>query len=126
MTLRLVHIELKQANEFIEALHRHHGPIQGHRYSIGAVDNAKLVGVVVVGRPVGGTHQNDWVEVTRCCTDGHQNACSFLYAAAARAGRELGFTRIQTYILADEMGSSLLASGWQYDRNSHPVGWHHD
>lgn len=60
------------------------------------------------------------------CTDGTANACSFLYAAAARAGRALGYDRIQTYILADEPGTSLKAAGWKFERMSHPVGWHHD
>jgi len=28
--------------------------------------------------------------------------------------------------LASETGVSLTASGWGFDRLSHPVGWHHD
>lgn len=67
----------------------------------------------------------DWTEVTRCCTDGARNACSFLYGAAARASTHLGFTRIQTYILDSETGVSLKACGWRFDRLSHPIGWHH-
>jgi hypothetical protein len=124
--LKLCHVELKAANEFIVRLHRHHGRAQGHRFSLGAVEEGELVGVIVVGRPVGGQHQDDWTEVTRCCTDGTRNACSFLYAAAARASDCLGFARIQTYILSDETGVSLRASGWTFERMSHPVGWHHD
>lgn len=124
--LRLHHVELKEANAFVEQLHRHHKRIQGHRFSLGADDGeGKLVGVVIVGRPVGGQHQSDWVEVTRLCTDGTKNACSFLYSAAARAGVALGFKRIQTYILKDEPGTSLKAAGWEFERMSHPVGWHH-
>lgn len=126
MSLELVHVELAEANAFVTAHHRHHKPIQGHRFSLGVLAPDRLVGVIVVGRPVGGQHQDDWVEVTRCCTDGGRNACSFLYGAAARAAKALGFARIQTYILADEPGVSLKASGWQYERLSHPVGWHHD
>lgn len=124
--LTLHHVELKEANEFIQRLHRHHGRIQGHRFSLGATLNGKLVGVIVVGRPVGGQHQYDWTEVTRCCTDGTKNACSFLYSAAAKASADLGFFKIQTYILKSELGTSLKASGWKFDRMSHPVGWHHD
>jgi hypothetical protein len=94
---------------------------------LGCIDEQNnLRGVVIVGRPVGGQHQGDWAEVTRLCTDGTENACSFLYAAAARAAKALGFVRIQTYILASETGVSLTASGWGFDRLSHPVGWHHD
>lgn len=124
--LSICHVELKEANEFVIRLHRHHGKIPGHRFSLGARMNGELVGVIIVGRPVGGQHQDDWVEVTRCCTDGTFNACSFLYGAAARAGQALGFSRIQTYLLKEEEGSSLKGSGWKFERMSHPVGWHHD
>lgn len=121
--MRLIHLELREANAFVERLHRHHKPIQGHRFSIGATKDGVLVGVAIVGRPVGGANQRIWLEVTRLCTDGTKNACSFLYGAAARAGRALGYERIQTYILKSEPGVSLKASGWQFDRLSHPVGW---
>lgn len=124
--MKLVHVELKEANEFIEKHHRHHKRIQGHRFSIGVEIDGELVGVAVVGRPVGGQKQREWVEVTRCCTNGARNACSFLYGAAARAAKNLGYKRIQTYILNEETGVSLRASGWKFDRLSHPVGWHHD
>lgn len=125
--LKLCHIELKDANAFVRAFHRHHSRIQGHRFSLGVVrGDGLLAGVIVIGRPVGGQHQGDWTEVTRCCTDGTYNACSFLYSAAARASDALGFRRIQTYILDSELGSSLKASGWRFERMSHPIGWHHD
>jgi hypothetical protein len=124
--VRLVHVELKAANAFVEELHRHHKRVQGHRFSLGAECDGRLVGVSVVGRPVGGQHPGEWLEVTRLCTDGTDNACSFLYGASARAGRALGYGRIQTYILADESGVSLKAAGWAFERLSHPVGWHHD
>lgn len=122
---QLTHLELKEANAFVEELHRHHKRIQGHRFSLGAKHDGKLVGVAIIGRPVGGANQHEWVEVTRLCTDGTFNCCSFLYGASARAAKALGYSRIQTYILRDETGLSLKASGWQFDRLSHPVGWHH-
>ena len=124
--MNLVHLELSAANAFVLELHRHHKKVQGHRFSIGAEKNGKLCGVAVVGRPVSGKNQDRWVEVTRLCTDGTRNACSFLYQAAARASKALGYERIQTYILEDETGTSLKACGWTFDRLSHPSGWHHD
>lgn len=124
--MRLEHVELSTANDFVERLHRHHKRIQGHRFSLGVSVGGVLRGVIVVGRPVGGQHQHDWVEAVRCCTDGAANACSFLYGAAARAASALGFDRIQTYILQDEPGTSLKAAGWRFERLSHPVGWHHN
>jgi hypothetical protein len=54
-------------------------------------------------------------EVTRLVTDGTKNACSILYASAARACKAMGYEYIQTYILEDELGTSLKASGWRFD-----------
>ena len=53
------------------------------------------------------------MEVTRLATDGTRNACSLLYGAAWRVSKEMGFRRLITYILADEPGTSLKASGWK-------------
>ena len=47
------------------------------------------------------------LEVNRLCTDGTKNACSFLYAAAWRAARAMGYRKIVTYILDTESGASL-------------------
>lgn len=48
-----------------------------------------------------------------------------LYAAAARACKALGFERIQTYILEDEPGVSLRASGWEYEGPAGGGQWKH-
>ena len=112
--MKLIHVELKVANQFIEEHHRHHRSIVGHRFSLGATNkDGQLVGVAIVGRPVARmTDSKRVVEVTRLCTDGTKQACSFLYGASARAARALGYEKIQTFILADESGVSLRASGW--------------
>jgi hypothetical protein len=111
--LQAVPVDLDLANDFVARFHRHHRPVVGHKYSIGAAANDELVGVVIVGRPVS-RHRDDGMtlEVTRLCTDGTKNACSFLYGAAARAAFALGYSRIGTYTLPEEGGASLLASGW--------------
>jgi hypothetical protein len=36
-----------------------------------------------------------------------------LYGAAWRATKALGYTRLITYTLASELGTSLTASGWR-------------
>lgn len=107
-------ITLEEANAFVAALHRHHPPAVGHKFSIGAIRDAAIVGVVIVGRPVS-RHRDDGLtlEVTRLCTDGSRNACSFLYGAAAKATFALGYRRIGTYTLPDEGGASLRAAGWK-------------
>ena len=116
MKLSVIPIELTDANAAIAAWHRHHQPCIGHRFSIGVVDEAGVLhGAAVVGRPVArlAGDPSQVLEVTRLVSNGTRNVCSMLYSAAARAGRELGFLRIHTYILADEeTGVSLKASGW--------------
>jgi len=114
MALKHGRITLDEANAFVRDHHRHHPPVVGHLFSIGAFSNDRLVGVVIVGRPVS-RHRDDGLtaEVTRLCTDGTKNACSFLYGKAARAAFALGFVRIGTYTLPEEGGASLRASGWK-------------
>ena len=110
----LVPISLKQANGFVTMYHRHHGAVQGCKFCEGVVDdNETIRGIAIVGRPVS-RHLDDGktVEITRLCTDGYKNACSFLYAACARIARTMGFKRIMTYILCSENGVSLRAAGW--------------
>jgi hypothetical protein len=128
MTLHIIPIELKDANALIAQWHRHHKPVQGHRFSIGVSDNNGVIhGACVVGRPVARLiDHHTTLEVTRLVTDGTPNACSILYAAAARAGKELGYLKIQTYILEGESGISLLAAGWSCD-DPHTGGgqWRH-
>jgi hypothetical protein len=62
----------------------------------------------------------------RLVSDGTKNACSILYAASARVAKELGYEKIQTYILDTETGTSLLASGWECESKSAGGGhgWH--
>jgi hypothetical protein len=111
--MRVIHLELSDANAFVLRLHRHHKPVVGHRFSIGAEHDGRLVGVCIGGRPVARrSNYRILADVTRLCTDGTPNACSFLYQAAARAAKALGFLRVQTFILESEPGTSLKASGW--------------
>lgn len=85
MSLSIIPISLKEANNFVEELHRHHSKVQGHKFSIGCKDGDKLVGVCIVGRPVSRyLDDGNTLEVTRLCTDGTYNACSILYGRAAR------------------------------------------
>lgn len=126
MTLHIQPLTLAQANEQIMLWHRHHKPVIGHRFSLGAYLDTKLVGAVVVGRPVSREIDQYLVaEVTRLVTDGTHNACSFLYGAAARVAKAMGFKRIQTYILVEELGTSLRAAGWIFDGITSGGNWNH-
>jgi hypothetical protein len=114
MKLQPLPLPLDEANAFVAQHHRHHQPVRGHKFSIGAALGDEIVGVVIVGRPVSRRRDDgETLEVTRLCTDGTRNACSFLYGAAARAAFALGYRRIGTYILASEPGTSLKAAGWR-------------
>lgn len=125
MALRVIPLSLAQANAAVALLHRHHKPVVGHRFSLGAVDETgTLRGAVIVGRPVSrGVAQYTVAEVTRLVTDGVKNGCSFLYSAAARACREMGFEKIQTYILVSEPGTSLVAAGWNFETTVKGRDW---
>ena len=50
--LERVRIDLAEANAFVSEHHRHHAPVIGHIFSLGAAAGGKVVGVVIVGRPV--------------------------------------------------------------------------
>ena len=108
-------ISLKSAMRFMKRHHRHHLPPVGGLFAIGcAIDgDPEPCGIIIVGRPVARSMDDGWVaEVTRCCTDGTKNACSFLYGAAWRAAKAMGYKKLITYTLESENGSSLRASGW--------------
>lgn len=117
--MMIIPLDLADANALVARLHRHHRPVVGHRFSIGLEKDGKLIGALIVGRPVArGCDQKRTAEVTRLVTDGTTNACSALYSAAARAARAMGYDSIQTYILDDEPGTSLKASGWTFDHST--------
>lgn len=105
MSLRVVPINLETANEFVRKLHRHNKPVLGAKFSVGAMDGEKLVGVAIVGRPVARLIDDGLTaEINRVCTDGTRNACSILYAACRKAAKAMGYERIFTYTLPEEGG----------------------
>ena len=123
---RVVPMELKDANYLVETLHRHHKPVQGHRFSIGAlcVETGVIVGAAIVGRPVARmTNQRATLEITRLVTDGSEHAPSFLYGAVVRVARALGYTKVQTFILDSEPGTSLRAAGYVLEQLSGGGSW---
>ena len=120
---------LKEANAFVSEYHRHHGPVTGHRFSLGCVrrEDQGLCGVAIVGSPLARKINDETtVEVLRLCTDGTPNACSVLYGACMRAARALGYQRIITYSLDDEPGSSLRAAGWTFGYRTAGGAWSRD
>lgn len=122
--MKAVPIGWREAKAFVETTHRHHFSPQGWKFGLGAEKNGKLVGIVMVGRPVSRMlDDGKTAEVIRLATDGTKNACSFLYARARQAAFAMGFTRIITYILESEPGVSLKAAGWNFVRDAGGGSW---
>lgn len=117
-------IDLKQANDFVNKLHRHHDAVYRDKYRVAAKMDGKIVGVVQVGRPVSRMlDDGKTLEVVRLCTDGTKDACSFLYGRAARIAKELGYKKIITYILESESGESLKAAGFKLSAVTRGGSW---
>lgn len=113
--LHIVPCSIKDANLLVTRWHRHHDRSHHALFALAvAVDGAQEpCGAAIVGTPAARMADDGWTaEVRRCVTDGTKNACSALYGAAWRAARALGYRRLITYTLAEEGGTSLLASGW--------------
>ena len=113
MKLTAVPIELKQAQAFINQLHRQHAAAVRDKFRIAAMQDGEIVGVAQVGRPISRNLCDGYtLEVLRLCTNGGKDVCSFLYSRCARIAKEMGYRKIITYILESEPGTSLKASGW--------------
>lgn len=83
-----------------------------------------LHGVAICSNPVARNADDGLtLEVSRVCTDGIRNGCSMLYGACARIAKEMGFRKIQTYILETESGTSLKASGWECEGIAGDINW---
>lgn len=111
-----VPMELKDAQNFINAHHIHHQASHRDKFRIAASDGKNIIGVIQVGRPISrALYDGHTLEVLRLCTTGEKDVCSFLYSRAARIAKEMGYTKIITYILESEPGTSLRASGWKLE-----------
>lgn len=122
--LRVVPVTRDAALAFISAHHRHAKRPQGYRFALGADLGGELVGVAIVGRPVARfMDDGETCEALRVCTDGTKNACSFLYGAAFRASRALGYQRLITYTLEREPGTSLRAAGFRLSAETRQRSW---
>jgi hypothetical protein len=83
--MRIVPVEFDEACAFVRQHHRHHKPPVRVKFQIAAADGARVVGVVMVGRPTARMLQDGFtLEVNRLATDGTKNVCSMLYSAASR------------------------------------------
>lgn len=118
--LTVAAVPFATARAFVARHHRHNKAPVGWRFGCGCFNGGQLVAVVIVGRPVArAIDPTSTVEVTRLCVDPSAdsaltwNACSMLYGEAARQARRRGFSRVITYTLETETGTTLRAAGWQ-------------
>lgn len=123
--LRIVASTITRARAFVAEHHRHLGaPVSG-LFAVGLACGDDLVGVAIVGRPVARALQVDGTaEITRLCTLGDRNACSMLLAACRRGSSALGYSKLITYTLASEPGTSLRAAGWVEVAKVKGRSWH--
>ena len=115
--MRIVPLTLREANDFVEAHHRHSARTSndGGKFAIGLKSGEQLVGAAIVGRPVARMLQEEGTaELLRCCTaaGAPTGACSKLAARAKRVWQQMGGTRLVTYTLASESGVSMRAAGF--------------
>lgn len=127
---QVVPITLRKANDFVAAFHRHTGRTarNGGKFAIGLAKGGKLAGVAIVGNPLSATLMDGrTAEVLRLCvvSEAPESACSKLYAACWRAWKAMGGTRMVTYTLESEPGTSLRAAGWVRVGKTKPTagGW---
>lgn len=116
--MRIVPILLRQANDFVEAHHRHSSRTSndGGKFAVGLMEGTVLVGVAIVGRPIarmlqlGGEYP---AELLRLCTS---PACpkgggSKLYSRVKRIWQLMGGTHLHTYTLEAESRASMRGAG---------------
>ena len=117
MILRVVPCSLRQANDFVEAYHRHNlrTARDGGKFAIAAASGDSVVGIAIVGNPLSATLMDGLTaEVLRVCIlpDAPKNSNSLLYGACRRIWFAMGGRKLITYTLTTETGASLRGAGW--------------
>jgi hypothetical protein len=128
--MKVVPMTLREANDFIESHHRHNGRTSrdGGKYAIGCEHDTHLVGVAIVGRPLSRILDDNFTtEILRTCVldNAPKGTNSFLYGRCWRIWQQMGGTRMVTYTLESESGSSLKGAGWNMKAvcKGHKNGW---
>ncbi len=94
MKLTAKPISLTESNIFVAEHHRHHLPVTRDKFRVACEVDGKIVGVANVGNPVARKLCDGYtLEVTRLCTDGTKDVCSFLYSRCARICKEMGYKK---------------------------------
>lgn len=120
MKLAVRPYSLREANDFVEAFHRHSKRTSrdSGKFAIAAILDGEICGVAIVGRPLARPLDDGLTaEVLRTCTnDKAPKGCvSKLYAHCWRAWNAMGGLRMVTYTLTTESGASLRGAGWKVE-----------
>jgi hypothetical protein len=123
MSFKAVPLTRAQIEELVTRWHRHNRGTGAIFFGFGIESDGELKGACTVG-PVTARLLSDaprTAELHRLVTDGSRNMCSWAYGKAWRIAQELGYSRVITYTLQTESGSSLRASGWRLDDANVPA-----
>lgn len=124
LMLEIKPIHLKNACEFVRQYHRHNLPPTGGKFAVSCLDDGRLCGVAICGRPVSRMlDDGSTLEIYRNCTDGTKNACSKLYGACVRIAKGMGYSKVITYTLESESGASLKASNFDCEGVAGNLQW---
>lgn len=142
--LKIHPIPIKRALAWNKETHRRLPLLQGAMWAIAALhehpitEQSEVVGVAIVGRPNAQVLESRelWqprLQVLRVAciegvvsSSGHKGVNSILYAACARAARNMGAVDLWTYIHKGEPGISLKAAGWIEDVEHKSLGGSYD
>ena len=95
MALTIKPITFREANRFVNLHHRHHAGTVGCKFCVAVWSDDVLAGVAICGRPVSRKLDNGLtLEINRVCTLAVKNACSKLYGACIRIGKEMGYKKL--------------------------------
>lgn len=126
-------IDWPTAKAFVAEYHHHNKPPNAWRFGGGIYNGPDLIGVVIVGNPNSRLlYKQGCMGIDRVCINRDiprgltWNACSMAYGWACReiARRLPGFTRVITYTLLDELGTSLRAAGFDRVFKTKGGSWH--
>lgn len=123
-------IDQAAAKAFIREHHEHNPPPAGDRFRGSIWNGPTLLGVCMVGRPVGrGLDHTRICEVNRLCLDRsisdqlRWKAASELYTWAATETRKRGYAKVITYTLESESGMSLRYARWKREAKTKGGSW---
>jgi hypothetical protein len=128
--IRIVPITLKRALRWCDAVHAHLEPPPGALVAVAVQDDTQRIVCVSIlevpsARMLGA--QGVIAEISRVASDASTpNASGMATAALVRAAIALGYTRIVTYTMVGERGTTYRATGWRAVAISRGGHWDRD